>query len=57
MALASLSEHGWSGVKRQAWILAGLTGIILCILVWIRWFIPAPPVLQGSAPADLPALV
>ena len=53
MSLASLSEHGWSGVKRQAWILAALTGTLLCVLVWIRWFIPAPPVLQGSAPADL----
>jgi ABC-2 type transport system permease protein len=53
MAQASLSEHGWSAVKRQLWTLAGLAGIIVCILVWIRWFIPVPPVLRDSAPEDL----
>src|SRR5262249_51777562 len=53
MALVSLSEHGWSGVKRQVWTLALLAAIILSVLAWIRWFIPSPPVLRGSDPGAL----
>jgi Putative ABC exporter len=53
MAQASLAEHGLSGVKRQLWTLAGLAGMIFCVLVWIKWFIPAPPALQDSAPEAL----
>ncbi len=43
LSKASLFEHGVSGLRRQAWVLALLALTVVSIVAWLRWFIPAPP--------------
>ena len=46
LAKRSLIEHGVSGLRRQAWVLGLIALTLASIAVWLKWFIPTPPLLE-----------
>jgi ABC-2 type transport system permease protein len=39
----SLAEHGVAGLKRQAWVLAVLVGVVVSVVIWVRGFVSPMP--------------
>ena len=44
LAKMSLAEHGVSGLKRRVGALSALAVALGSIVVWLKWFVPSPPV-------------
>jgi hypothetical protein len=53
LAKTSLAEHGVSGLKRQIWALGLLAGIVILVSVWLKWFVPPPPLPARMSPTAL----
>jgi hypothetical protein len=39
----SLAEHGAIGLRRQLWGFGVVVAMSISLLVWLKWFLPAPP--------------
>ena len=51
----SLVQHGVSGIKRQAWVLAILAALAAMIGIWLKWFLPPLPQPGGLALQEISA--
>ncbi len=53
LAKTSLLEHGAAGFRRQLWVVASLLALFGAVVVWLRWFVPAPLEMAHSTPAEV----